>query len=176
MCLSLQLNIILILSTTKKASKLSFCYKLKIYVLVVSTLAFVIKIIRLFSFSAVKKLNFPWSRNFSTVKELFHSQETFPQSRNFSTVMEIFHSHESFPQTRDFSANKSFTLTKEVSQKQILLHSQNNFLRTKIKKVATLLTFKIQKVSHSKDYSLVLYPLKYEKRKFSKGVEKDHWH
>ena len=92
----------------KKASKLRFCSSFKIYVLMVSTLAFVFKIIRPIIFSAVKKVSFPRSRNFSIVKEFFHSQgifsqsRNFPQSRNFSTVKEFFHSQVNFPQTRKF--------------------------------------------------------------------------
>ena len=55
------LNIIWILSTRKKASKLSFCYRLKIYVLMISKLAFVFRITRTITFSAVKKVSFPQS-------------------------------------------------------------------------------------------------------------------
>ena len=59
MCLNLALNIKVIVSTIKKASNLSFQSRLKIYVLMVSKLAFVLKIIRLIIFSAVKKVKFP---------------------------------------------------------------------------------------------------------------------
>ena len=50
----------------------------------VSTVAFAFKIIRPIIFSAVKKVSFPESINFSLIKEFFLSQGTFPQSRIFS--------------------------------------------------------------------------------------------
>ena len=98
MCLNLALNIKVIVSTIKKASNLSFWSRLKIYFLMVSKLAFVLKIIRLIIFSAVKKVKFPYSkkRKFCKIKKLFHNYETFAQSRNFSTVMELFDSHVTF--------------------------------------------------------------------------------
>ena len=121
MCLRLPLNIIFILSTVKKANELSFCSRFKISVLIVSTLAFVFKIIRSIIFSAVKKVSlhsqgtFLQSRNFSTVKKLLHSQGNFPQSGKFSTVVEIFHRCGIF--------HKFFSLIKEVFHKQRFLHS-----------------------------------------------------
>ena len=98
-----------------KASELSFYSRLKTYTLIVLMLAFVYKIIRLFTFSAVKKVSFPQSRKIYTVKEIFHCQETFWQSRNFSLVKEIFLIKEIFPQSRNFSTVKEF------------FHSQVNF-------------------------------------------------
>ena len=62
----------------------------------VSALAFVFKIIRPIIFSAVKKVNFPLSRNFSTIKGLFYSQGTIPQSRDFSTIKELLQKQGSF--------------------------------------------------------------------------------
>ena len=62
----------------KKAVELSFCSRLKRYVLMVSTLAFAFKIIRPIIFSAVKKVNFLLSRKFSLIKELVQSQGNFP--------------------------------------------------------------------------------------------------
>ena len=63
------------------------------------------------NFSTGKELfhsqgTFPYSRNFSLVKKTFHSQGTFPHSRNFYTFKEIFHSCGNFPQSRKFSAKK----------------------------------------------------------------------
>ena len=113
MCLSLLLSIILILSIAKKAIELSFCSRFKIYVLVVSTLAFAFKIIRPIIFSAVKKVSFPQSRKFCAVKELFHSQGNFPQFK------EIFHNQRILPLSWKFSTIKRF------------FHSRGNFLQTK---------------------------------------------
>ena len=109
MSLSLLLNITLILRTVKKTSELSFCSRLKIYVLIISTLAFVFKII----FSAVKKAIFPQSR-------------MFPSSRNFATVMESFLDQGIFPQTsftwsRVFSTNKGIFQSRKLSSKRIYL-------------------------------------------------------
>ena len=135
MCVSLLLNIILILSTTKKASKLSLYYRLRIYVLMVSVLASAFKIIRPIIFSAVKKVNFLWSRNFSSAKELSRSGGTSLQSRNFSRnkkvflknkqkkylIKEIFYKQESFLQTKAFFDQGSspqlniFTRSREFS-------------------------------------------------------------
>ena len=77
------------------------CPRLKIYALLVSTLAFVFKIIGPIIFSAVKEVNFLRSRNFSSFKELFHSQGTFPQ-KDFYLIKTIFHKQESFLQTKIF--------------------------------------------------------------------------
>ena len=99
---------------------------------------------------------FPQSRNFSTIMETFHTQGTFPQSRNFSAgvnfqksflkkkkkkkmIKEISHKQEKF------SAKKKFSFIKEVFHKQTFLHSQENFLQTKIKKDVTFFPLKIQK-------------------------------
>ena len=82
---------ILILSTAKITSELSFCSRFKLYLFMISILAFVFKIFRSIIFSAVKKVSFSQSLKFSTDKELF--------SRNFSTVKELFHSQETFLQS-----------------------------------------------------------------------------
>ena len=127
MCLRLRLNIIFILSTVKKANELSFCSRFKISVLIVSTLAFVFKIIRSIIFSAVKKVSlhsqgtFLQSRNFSIVKKLLHSQGNFPQSRKFSTIREVFHSCGNFSQMWNFPQiffldKGSFSQTKIFTQ------------------------------------------------------------
>ena len=70
-------NIILILSITKKASELSFCSRFKIYVLFVSKL--------------LDLLLFLKSREIFLTKQFFHSQINFPWSRKFSKVKEVFH-------------------------------------------------------------------------------------
>ena len=64
----------------------------------ISMLAFVFKIIRPISFSAVENVSFPQSNKFSKVKELFHSQINFPKSRNFYTIKEVFHNQKNLPQ------------------------------------------------------------------------------
>ena len=151
MCVSLLLNIILILSTTKKASKLSLYYRLRIYVLMVSVLAIAFKISRPIIFSAVKKVNFLWSRNFSSVKELSHSGITSSQSRNFSRnkkvflkkkkkylIKEIFYKQESFLQTKTFSDQGS-------SPQLNIFRRSRQFSGNKDQKGLTFLTLKIQK-------------------------------
>ena len=65
----------------------------------VSTLAFAFKIIRPIIFSAVKEVNYPQSRNFSTVKEIFFDQGNVPESRKSQGI---------FPQSRKLST-KNFT-------------------------------------------------------------------
>ena len=139
MCLSLQLNIILILSSKKEAIEISFCSRLKRYVLMVSTLAFAFKIIRPIIFSAVKKVNFLLSRKFSLIKELVHSQGNFLWSKNFSTVIEIFHSQITFPQSSEFSSSHrnfqwKFSTVMEIFPQSSsfstvikISHSQGNF-------------------------------------------------
>ena len=89
----------MILSTTKKAGELSFYSRFKIYVLMVSTLAFTFKIIRPIVFSAVRKVSFPQSRKFFTIVESFHNQGIFPQSRKFCTKKDFYN-------VKIFSANK----------------------------------------------------------------------
>ena len=108
------MNIILILSTAKKATELSFCSRFKIYVLIISMFVFAFKVIRPIIFSAAKKVTFPLSRNFSTVNEFFHSQGIFPQARTFSqsrvisTIEEIFPSQGISSQSRKFYTVKEF--------------------------------------------------------------------
>ena len=75
----------------------------------VPNLELAFKIIRPIIFPAIKKISFPQSRNFSTIKELFHSQGTFPKSKK------LFHSQGTFPQSCKF-----YTIRE-------LLHSRENF-------------------------------------------------
>ena len=137
MCLSLLLNIMLILPAVKEASRLSFCSKPKMYVLIVLTVEFVFKIIRPIIFSAVKKVSFPQSKEFSLIEEFFHSQGNFPPkhftwSRKFSTNRDVFHDfffffdQRNFPQTKNFSTSKnlffdqgSFPQTNTLTQSKI---------------------------------------------------------
>ena len=120
---------------------------------------------------------FSLSRDFSTVRKLFHSQ------KNFSTVKELFHKQESLPQTgkfftwifpwsKKFSTNKDFYTVKKISasiEKEVV-----TFLTLKIQK-----GFKLQKLSTHKKHFLThfntSYHLETSKIKLSKGVEKDHW-
>ena len=89
------------------ASKLNFFSRLKIYVLIV------FKVIRSIIFSAVKRVSFPQSRNFLTVKKVFH-KTIFIWSRKFFTMKEFFHSHRIFP------AKKNYLI-------QEILHKQRSF-------------------------------------------------
>ena len=131
MCLIVLLNIILTLSTTKKASEVTLCPRFKIYVLLVSTIAFVSKTIRpiiifIFcsqenKFSTAKEFlhsqgNVPWSRKFSTIKKFLHKQENFAQPQTFFLIKEFFCSQGFFPQSRKFSTNM-FNLVKKISKK-----------------------------------------------------------
>ena len=141
MYLSLILNVILrFYLPQKKTSELSFCSRFKMYVLMVSILPFAVKIIRLITSPAVKKVSFPQSRNFSPVKKLFHNQGTFSQSWKSSTIKELFQSwkfsivkeilnknnlldQRNFPQTMTFStvkeiSHKNFFLIKQIFHKQ----------------------------------------------------------
>ena len=109
---------------------------------------------------------FPQSRNFSTVKELFYNHGNFPHSRNFSSIKELFSSRVNFPQSffkkkkkkmikeishkqEKFSAKKKFSFIKEVFHKQTFLHSQENFLQTKIKKNVTFFSTQDSKRFHT---------------------------
>ena len=110
LCLSLLLNITLVLPTAKKASGLSFCSRFEICVLLVSKLldllfmqSRIISLLKEFFYSQRNFLdqeNFPqknWSRKFSTkylikkistVEEIFYKkfdQGNFPQPSKFST-------------------------------------------------------------------------------------------
>ena len=153
MWLILSLNTILILSTAKKVNKLSFCSRLKRYVLMVSTLVFFFKIFRpIFffcsqesKFSTAKEIlldqgTFPQSKKLSLIKELFPSQGNFPQLRKFSTVIEIFHSQINFSVMEIFYKQENFRqeilyLIKEVFHKERFLHTQTNFLQAKVRNV-----------------------------------------
>ena len=110
LCLSLLLNITLVLPTAKKASGLSFCSRFEICVLLVSKLLDLLfmqsRIISLLKEFFYSQRNFSWSRKFSTKKLIkkifhkifnqknFHSRGNFLQkiwSRKFSTTKQIFH-------------------------------------------------------------------------------------
>ena len=101
MCFSLLLNMILILSTAKRASELNFCSRFKINVLYISKLLDLLLL-------AIKKIIFPQSRKSFLIKEFFCSQGNFPSSRELSTIKEFFHSQGNFAQSRDFSKIKEF--------------------------------------------------------------------
>ena len=151
----------------KKASKLSFCFRFKINILIVSMFAFVFKILRPTIFSAVTKISFshsrkfslikkfyhsqekcPWSRNFSTVKEFFEGQGDFPWSRNFSIIKEFFHSQGNFSWSRK---SRNFTTGKGIFHKKILL-DQGNFPQTmkfsKVKEIFYKKNYLIKEVFH----------------------------
>ena len=102
----------------KKESELIFCSRLKKYILMVSPLTFIFKIIRPINFSAVKKL--------------FHKQRFILDQGSFLQF---------FSQTRKFLTNKSPSLIKEINHKQRFFLNQRRFpqskifLQTKIKKV-----------------------------------------
>ena len=113
MSLSLWLNIILTLSSAKSTSELSFCSRLKIYVLMFSKLAFVFKIIRPIIFFCSQE------SKFSTAMGIFHDQGIFPQSKKTLLDQGIF------TQSRKFSTNQ-FYLSKEI------FHKQGSFPQTKI--------------------------------------------
>ena len=87
---------------------------------------------------------FPQSKNFSIVEEFFHSEVIFSQLKNFATVMEFFHSKGIFPQPRKFLTKKIYrqgSFSRKIfldlgsfPQAKIFTQSKN-FLQTKIKKV-----------------------------------------
>ena len=76
----------------------------------ISTLVFTFEIIRPIIFSAVKKVTFPQSRKFSTVKKFFSTVKdyVFPQSRRFSAVKEILNSQGNFTHSMNISTVKNF--------------------------------------------------------------------
>ena len=113
MCLSLLLNIILILSAAKIVSEISFCSRFKIHVLMVWTFAFAFKVFR--------PIFFLQSRN-----KVFHNQETFSQSRNFSTFKKPVHSQGTFAPSRKFST-KYFTWSRKFYANDKVFFSQVNF-------------------------------------------------
>ena len=118
----------MILSTAKKPSELSFCSIIKIYVFMVSTLAFVFRIIRLIIFSAVEKVIFPQSRKFST--------------KNFYLIKEVFHKHRSFLQSnKSYAKMFSTKIRKNVFNKQrsfpqTFLHTQKDFYKQRLNRVS----------------------------------------
>ena len=174
MYLSLILNVILrFYLPQKKTSELSFCSRFKMYVLMVSILPFAVKIIRLITSPAVKKVSFPQSRNSSPVKKLFHnkgpfpqsryfsSRENFPQSRKFSTktiylIKGIFHKQWSFLQSRKFPTknffwSNKFSTNKEVFHKIFFL-DQESFPQTK-----TFCKQRLKRFSKSLNYGPIQY-------------------
>ena len=114
----------------------------------VSMLAFTFKNIRPIIFSAANNISFPKSSNFSTIKQLFHSQGTFPQSRKFSivkelfhsqgtfhnlfTVKELFHSQGTFHNQGTFPQSRNFSTVVEISTKNEVFYSQGSFSQKKI--------------------------------------------
>ena len=74
-------------STTKKGkwTRLLFFYVFILYVLMVSTLAFVFNII-----FCSRESKFFTVKEFTTGKKLFHSQGIFPYLKNLSTVKKLF--------------------------------------------------------------------------------------
>ena len=138
MCLNHLLNIILILFTAKKTSKLSFCSGFKTYVLMVLTSAFVFKINRTVIFSTTKKESFPQSKKISPIKEVFHNQGNFPQSRKYSAIKSIFHSQGNFSQSRKISTineifhNQGDALqSRKFSTIKKIFHNWGNFLESR---------------------------------------------
>lgn len=115
-------------------SLMSDCHAWKVYYLCLSLLLNVV---------SHSQGNFPWSRNFSTVKKLFHKKILFDQEnfsrprkfstqkiylmRKFSTIKKIFHEinfykQRSFPQKcflwwRKFSVNKDFYTFRKRSKR-----------------------------------------------------------
>ena len=98
----------------------------------VSTLAFVFKIIRSIIFSAVKKINFPQSRKFSTVKKIFLDQGTLPQSRKFFAGKEIFHKQGIFTHTNIFPCSRKFSKNKDFYTVKNTLCKESQNLKAKI--------------------------------------------
>ena len=89
---------LLILSTEKRTSELSFFSRFKIHVLYASKLLDLL--------FAIKKVSFLLSRKFSIIKEILHNQGIFPQSRKFSTIKGFFHGRGNFSSVKNISANK----------------------------------------------------------------------
>ena len=111
----------MILSNAKKASDLSFCYRIKRCALIVSTPAFDFKFIRPIIFYEVKKVSFLQSMKFSLIKEFFHkknlgkfsTKKIFPWSGDFSTKKDL----------GKFSKKKFFSWSGRFSTKNIFLWS-----------------------------------------------------
>ena len=130
MSLSLQVNIILILSTIKKTIELSFCSRLKNNALMVSTVTFAFKIIGPIISSGVKKVSFSRRRKVSLIKGVF------PQPRKLSLIKEVFYSQEHFHRSRKFSTNKKVfqkkCLTKQIIRKNNLLWSRKSSTKKEV--------------------------------------------
>ena len=95
----------------------------------ISTLIFTFEIIRPIIFSAVKKVTFPQSRKFSTVKNFFSTVKdyVFPQSRRFSAVKEILNSQGNFTHSMNISTVKKFFHSqRNFPQSRIFFHTQGN--------------------------------------------------
>ena len=93
----------------KKAVELSFCSRFKIFVSMVSALAFAFKLIGPIIFSAFKKVSFPQSKHFSTFKKLFQSQTIVKELLHKN----IFFYQGSFPQTKTFTHSKYFSANED---------------------------------------------------------------
>ena len=92
----------------KKASQLNLCTRHKIFVLMISMLAFVFNIIRPIIFFQSRR----------KVYEFFLDQRIFPQSRKFSTNKKVSQSQLNFRQ-------KQFTWSRKFSIVNRVLHTQN---------------------------------------------------
>ena len=179
MCLSLLLNIILILSTAEKTSKVSYCSRFEIFVWKICNVSIFKNIIRLIIYFAIKNVSFPQSKNISTVKDVFHSEGTFPQSRNFSTVKEHFHIHGFFLQSRNFSTvkelfnnqgnfpQKKFTWSKKFSTNNEVFYSQGNF--PKINFILSSRFSTNKEVFHKNFYTVKKFFCKQRSKRFSKS-------
>ena len=96
-------------------SLMSDCHAWKVYYLCLSLLLNVV---------SHSQDIFLWSRNSSTVKEIFLDQGIFLQSRNFSTkkfylIKKLFHDRGSFPQSSKFSTQKIYLMRKFSTIKKI---------------------------------------------------------
>ena len=101
--LSLLLNIILILSATKKASKPSLCSRLKICLNGFNASVCFQNYLTYYFFSSQE--SFPKSGKISLIKEFFHSQGNFPQ-KIFYLIKKSFPKQRPFPQSGKFSIKK----------------------------------------------------------------------
>ena len=181
---------IFILSIAEKASGLMFCSRLKIYVSMVLTLAFVFKIIRPIIFSAVKKVsfpqkeifldqgNFPHSWNFSFIKKFFHCQGMFLQSNSFSTVKEFFHNKGISPQSKKFSLIKeflhiqrSFPWSRNFSTVKKFFYRQLIFLQSSFPKKKIYLINEIFYKQGSFPQNFFLWSRKFSRNKYSYTIK-----
>ena len=147
LCLSLVLNIILILSTATKFLLYNQNICLNGFKFVKTYYFFCSKGNKFSTFeeSFHSQGIFPQSKNFSIVEEFFHNWRILPQSWNFSIVKEFFHGRENFWQKN--SADKEvfhekFSLIYEVFHKQRFLHSQKIFCKQRSKRFSKSLNFR----------------------------------